>query len=157
MSSRFTLFLFLLLGLCFLRFESSAQQCDSIVPSFIANLSNDPNRQYISPQVRRDGLCCGSTGNVKCIEFVVTLHPDAEGVIFDIYSGAVPPGALFYQINCGTPQAVGQPICLNGQGPHVITFCKPGNNINEYRILSVAEPVVPDSIAVNDGCSKELE
>ena len=141
---------------CFTFQSSNAQQCDSIVPSFIANLSNDPNGEYISPAVQRDGFCCGVSGNVKCIEFVVTLHPKAEGVIFDIYSGAVPPGALFYQINCGGPQVVGQPICLSGQGPHIITFCKPGNNTNRYRILSVSEPVIPDSIAVNDGCSKEI-
>lgn len=141
---------------CFILQNGLAQQCDSIVPSFIANLTNDPNGEYVSPAVQRDGFCCGATGNVKCIEFVVTLHPDAEGVIFDIYSGAVPPGALFYQINCGGPQIVGQPICLTGPGPHIITFCKPGNNINQYRILSVSQPVIPDSISVNDGCSKEI-
>ena len=151
-------FLFLLF-IGFLSISDVAAQstvCDSVTPKFIVDLSQDPNGTYISPLVVRNGFCCGSTGNVKCIEFSVTLHPDAEGVIFDIYSGAVPGGALFYQINCNPPSPVGAPICLSGQGPHLITFCKPGNNINEYRIISVAEPIIPDSTYVNDGCSKEI-
>ncbi|MDI1355522.1 MAG: hypothetical protein PSX36_11410, partial [bacterium] len=77
------------------------------------------------------------------------------GINFQIY-GAVPPGALFYQIGCGPPIAVGSPICLNGQGPHVLTFCKPGNNINSYGIISTPRPAIPDSILVRSGCSATL-
>lgn len=145
-------YLSLLIGLS----DLHGQSCDTITPSFTVNLTNDPNGTYISPQVVRDGNCCGTSGNVKCIEFIVSLHPDAEGVIFDIFSGAVPGGALFYQINCSAPSALGSPICLSGPGPHVITFCKPGNNVNEYRITSVAEPTLPDEVYVNDGCTQEI-
>lgn len=62
------------------------------------------------------------------------------GINFDIVSGAAPTGALFYQINCGPQIQVGQPICLNGQGPHTLTFCKPGNNQNIYQITSIPFP-----------------
>jgi gliding motility-associated-like protein len=78
------------------------------------------------------------------------------GINFGISSGAIPPGAIFYQINCGPPIAIGTPICLSGAGPHILTFCKPGNNINTYTISAIPKPVVPDSILVRNGCTSTL-
>jgi gliding motility-associated-like protein len=78
------------------------------------------------------------------------------GINFGIASGAIPGGSLFYQINCGPPVAAGQPICLSGSGPHILTFCKPGNNSNTYTISSIPKPVVPDSILVRNGCTGTL-
>jgi hypothetical protein len=72
----------------------------------------------------------------------------AIGINFQIASGAIPPGALYYQINCGPPIPVGQPICLNGPGPHILTFCKPGNNTNSFAIISLPMPAI--SASVND-------
>ena len=129
-----------------------AQNCGPDVPSFIVDLSGDPAATFFSPDTARNDTCCGATNPDRCIEFIVTLHPDAEAIIFDIFSGAVPPGALFYQISCGTPNPVGEPLCLTGVGPHFITFCKPGNNNNVYTITSVPQPSVGPSIIVNDGC-----
>ena len=70
------------------------------------------------------GNCTGCLFRV----YNITLHPDASAILFDIVSGAVPPGALFYQVDCGSITPVGLPICLDGVGPHNFTFCKPGNN-----------------------------
>ncbi len=128
-------------------------QCSANVPSFIVDLSDDPNAVWISPNINRDGVCCGASNPDKCIEFAINLHPDAQGIIFNLYSGAIPPGALFYQVGCAPPVMVGEPLCLNGAGPHVITFCKPGNNNNEYSITSVPSPGVGPNIAINDGCN----
>ncbi len=147
------LFNLLVLLFCAPPHTAFAQLCDSITPTFMVDLSYDPNANWISPNVNRDGNCCNTTNPDKCIEFVITLHPDAEGIIFDIFSGAIPPGALFYQVNCGPPTQVGDPLCLNGPGPHIVTFCKPGNNNNEYIITSIAEPGVSDDITINDGCN----
>jgi large repetitive protein len=120
----------------------SAQLCDPSTPVFAANLSGNPNGTWISPSVVRDGNCCTSTPPDVCIQFNLTLDSAAVGINFNIASGAVPPGALYYQINCGPPVAVGQPICLSGAGPHILTFCKPGNNQNTYAITSIGEPSV---------------
>jgi len=59
---------------------------------------------------------------------------------------------MYYQVNCGTAVAVGEPICLNGYGPHILTFCKPGNNINQYSITSIPAPSVSGNVTLNEGC-----
>lgn len=133
-----------------------AQPCGSGTPSFTANLTATPNGTWISPPVVRNDTCCGWTGSDVCIKFTVFLHPASMGINFGIASGASPPGALFYSINCGPPIAVGTPICLSGAGPHVLTFCKPGNNTNTYSISAIPAPVVPDSITVRNGCTQTL-
>ena len=131
-------------------------QCGAGTPTFIVDLSFDPNATWISPDTIRNDTCCGATNPDRCIAFIVTLHPDAEGIIFNIFSGAIPPGALYYQVACGPPVQVGEPLCLNGPGPHYITFCKPGNNNNEYSITSIADPGIGPNIIVNDGCNGSI-
>lgn len=131
---------------------ANAQYCDSLVPVSIVDLSASPNQTWVSPYIVRDGNCCGTTNPDNCLEFVITLHPSAIAVSFDISGGAVPPGALFYQIDCGPVTPVGSPICLTGAGPHHLTFCKPGNNANEFSITSYSEPVIGPDITLNSGC-----
>lgn len=127
--------------------------CDSIVPSFIVDLTASPVMTWVSPTIVRDGNCCGTTPPDNCLEFVITLHPNAIAVSFNIASGAVPPGALFYQIDCGPPTPVGSPICLTGVGPHTLTFCKPGNNNNTFSVTSFSAPITGADITLNAGCS----
>lgn len=110
-----------------------------------------PNAQWVSPNVSRNGNCCATSNN--CILFKVTLNSGSEGIILDIISGAVPTGSLYYQVDCGQQTQIGQQICLSGAGPHNITFCKPGNNANIYRIISIPKPVVPKILYVNEGCT----
>ena len=136
----------------FISLETSAQYCDSIVPTFNVDLSASPNMNWTSPPVVRDGHCCGTTNPDRCLEFVITLHPSAIAVNFQITGGAIPPGALFYQIDCGPVTPVGDPICLDGPGPHTLTFCKPGNNTNEFTITSYSAPVVGPDITLNAAC-----
>lgn len=52
--------------------------------------------------------------------------------------------------------SVGTPICLNGTGPFIITFCKPGNNANCYSITSVPEPTSSGDVITADGCRDTL-
>ncbi len=149
--------LIFLFGLLSLGFSfNTFSQCGPNVPSVIVNLSSSPNATWISPVIQRNDTCCGAAGNANCVEFIITLHPNADGVIFNIASGAIPPGALYYQIGCGPQTVVGEAICLSGVGPHILTFCKPGNNSNTYSITSVSDPGVGPSIAVNDGCSGQI-
>lgn len=52
---------------------------------------------------------------------------------------------------------VGQSVCLSGQGPHYLTFCKPGNNPNAYIIRSVPGFYRADDAVVRIGCSVTLQ
>ena len=130
----------------------SYAQCDTITPSFIVNLSSSAANSWISTSVVRDGYCCGATGSSRCIKFELTLHPDAAGILFEIVSGAIPGGSMYYQVGCSSPTTVGQPLCLTGTGPHIITFCKPGANVNTYSIKSFPKPSASSDIIVNEGC-----
>lgn len=89
-------------------------------------------------------------------EFPLPWHarnPDAQGINFKICAGAVPPGVLFYHIACGPQVQVDQAICLDGAGPHILTFCKPGNNTNQNCITSIPAPSAGPGITLNDGCT----
>lgn len=156
-TSRYTIILTLLIVIaCFACYDNLSAQCDSDVPSFEVDLSTDPAGTWTSVPVVRNGFCCGASGSSKCLEFIVTLHPNSVGLIFDVCSGAVPGGALYYQVGCGPQNQVGEELCLSGSGPYLITFCKPGNNLNEYCITSVSGPAVGPDVNVNEGCSDEL-
>lgn len=131
-------------------------QCDPITPSYTIDLSNNADSVWVSPYFKRDGHCCTATGSDNCAEFVVTLNPYTTGIKFSISDGAVPPGALFYEIGCNDPTPVGDTICLSGVGPHRITFCKPGNNTNEYTLTAIGRPDLSDPIYVTDACTDTL-
>lgn len=148
----------LILALCVLHCYVHAQTpyCNAGVPTFTVNLTGNPAGTWMSPNTGRNDYCCNVTGNDACVQFIITLDPMSTGILFDIASGAVPPGALFYQINCGPQTQVGEPICLTGVGPHYLTFCKPGGNNNEYSITALAQPTAGPNITVNDGCSATM-
>jgi len=122
--------------------QEVSAQCDPITPLFVADLTGAPDSNWFSPSIKRDGFCCSASGSDVCIQFILTLDTTASGISFNIASGAVPPGALYYQVNCGPQILVGTQICLYGPGPHLITFCKPGNNPNSFSITSIPETEV---------------
>lgn len=152
MKLRFTLLVWLII----LSLAGYAQ-CGPNVPSFTVDLTGNPTGTWTSPSVVRNDNCCGTTFPDKCIEFEITLDPNATGITFDIISGAVPGGALYYQINCGPQTPLGTAICLSGVGPHLLTFCKPGDNQNVYQITSIPAAVGGTNVVVNDGCIDTLE
>lgn len=152
-----TLALLAMLICCTSVYAQPSGNCDPVTPFFNCNLSGNPFGTWVSsPPLPRDGNCCGTTPPDKCVEFLITLDSQAVAINFVIASGAVPPGALFYQINCGPPVSVGQPLCLNGPGPYSLTFCKPGNNINTYAITSIAAPSVSPDDTIGNGCSTTM-
>jgi gliding motility-associated-like protein len=130
--------------------------CDPGVPFFVVDLSTSPNGTWVSPSVVRSDYCCGTGNPNRCVEFQITLHPSAIAVNFNIASGAVPPGALYYQINCGPIVQAGQPVCIYGPGPHTLTFCKPGNNSNTYSITSIPEPSVSPHQVATPSCPAQI-
>lgn len=154
---RTLLFLFIVSFFQLITVRLSAQSsCDSITPVFNVDLSGKPNGTWYSPAMQREGNCCGTVAPDKCLEFVITLDSTAVAINFQIASGAIPPGALYYQIGCGPQIAVGSSICLNGPGPYHLTFCKPGNNINSYAITSIAGPEVSPDDTIGNGCTTTM-
>ncbi|MBK5284887.1 MAG: gliding motility-associated C-terminal domain-containing protein [Bacteroidia bacterium] len=138
-----------------LSFQNVFSQCDPSTPVFTINLTGSPDSIWVSPLVFRNGNCCTGTG-VNCVAFIITLDPGANGISFNVASGALPIGALFYQVNCGPQTPIGTPICLNGVGPHIITFCKPGGNANTYSITSIPQPSLSGNIVVSQACAGTL-
>jgi hypothetical protein len=135
---------------------SQVPTCGFNVPYYEVDLRGKPAGTWTSPSHARLGQCCGVVGSDNCTSFKVLLDSNAVAVNFNIASGAVPSGALYYQIGCGQQVPVGSRICISGQGPHYITFCKLGNNENTYVITSIARPVFPPDKTVRIGCSDKL-
>lgn len=127
-------------------------------PTFTVNLTGNPSGTWISNPEQRAGDCCNPGGDNNCVQFTVTLDPLAEGIIFNVPDGcgAAPSGSLFYQVDCGPLTSVGTPLCLNGTGPFIVTFCKPGNNENCYSITSIPGAASGGDVVTADGCKDTL-
>jgi len=130
--------------------------CSINVPTFNIDFTGNPGGTWLSPNVSRVGNCCGTNSPDRCIHFAITLDSQTVAVNFDIASGAIPPGALFYQVDCGPQSPVGQYICISGTGVHHLTFCKPGNNMNTYRIQAIPRPIFPVDDTLRVGCSQNI-
>lgn len=130
--------------------------CEGGTPTFTVDLAADPDSLWVSDPAERAGMCCGADNN--CVQFSLTLAPDATGINFYIPDGcgAAPTGSLFYQVDCGPLTDVGTPICLDGEGPFIITFCKPGANENCYSIQSIGPPKESEDVTITDACLDSL-
>lgn len=137
--------------------RAQLDSCDISVPYYFVDLTGDPAGTWISPLHGRNANCCGTGSPDNCTSFEVLLDTLAAALSFNIFSGAIPSGSMFFQIDCGPPTAVGELICISGAGPHRITFCKPGGNENEYVITSIPKPTFPLDDSTRSGCSKPLE
>jgi large repetitive protein len=152
----FTVFFSLVAGLFNTSF-SQAPTCDNSVPFYIVDMTGHPDSIWVSPQHSRLGNCCGTTSPDNCNSFKLILDTGSAGVNFNIATGAVPKGSMFYQVDCGTSVPVGDIICISGGGIHYVTFCKPGNNTNTYRITSIAKPIVPKTATTRVDCHLRLK
>ena len=115
----------------------SAQNCDSLVPSYVVDLSSNPDSTWISPAVARAGNCCGTIAPETCIEFNVTISPVALGVIVHIYSTNLLIGSLLVNVECSSQVPVDDTIFFPTTGPYSLSFCRPGNSIYQYGIQSI--------------------
>ncbi len=131
--------------------------CSGGTPTFIVDLTDNPDSVWTSASVSRAGSCCTPPDN-NCVQFVITLAPESEGIFFNIPPGcgATPGGALFYQVDCGPQTNLGLPVCLDGTGPFILTFCKPGANTNCFSIESFQAPTTSGDVTVSDDCSADL-
>ncbi len=126
-------------------FSSSAQ---TVIP---VDLSAQKEMSVTLNNVVRGNNVCGAPNNNTCVEFVVTLHPQAE-LISITYSKS--PNAAGYYINCAGPYAIGVPICLPGQSVVTIAFCKPGNeSVSDYTITTSSPVKGSADLNLRENCS----
>jgi hypothetical protein len=115
------------------------------------DLRGQPSGVFDTTGLIRANRCCGSN---NCVQFDVQLDPAAIAFKVEITSGAVPGGSITYEIDCsGNPRFPGNTVCVNNKDSFSITFCKPGNNPNGYRITSKPKPMINGDSVVFDGCS----
>lgn len=139
--------------------KSSYAQCDPTVPYYQVDLSSAADTNWVlleADALDRDGQCCSASASDNCIQFEITLNPNAAGIYFN-YDGASAVGSLAWQIDCGTPYNLKDTICVSDPGPFVITFCKPGTDGGNYFIRSVAKPTFPEDQSIPLGCERPLE
>ena len=145
---------FIIILFHFSNLYSQSGNCDVNTPYYLVDLSSSIDSVWISPLVVRDGNCCGTTNPDRCVEFYITMNPGTIAIRFSINSGAIPPGSMFYQVNCGPQIPVGDAVCLPPPGPYTLTFCKPGGNENTYKIEAIPAPYTDFFYADVDGyCS----
>lgn len=131
--------------------------CTGETPFYEVDLVGNPGGTWISePPTARAGSCCGSEWPERCIEFEIMLDSATVAINFEIASGAVPPGAMYYKLGCGPETPVGEPICVDGPGPHVLTFCKPGKNLNTYAITAIPAPGTSPDSKTSEGCNTKI-
>ncbi|NND06108.1 MAG: hypothetical protein HKN87_06995, partial [Saprospiraceae bacterium] len=149
-------------GQCIYTTLNPTTGCTANVPALAVDLTSDPEAVWTSCNISRGSkfdTCCGTQlhNNDRCIEFQLTLHPEAVGIIFEVPTGAI-PSILYYRIDCGPDQLAGEPICVNNTGGIVtIDFCEPGNNPNTYRITSVAGFAQGPAEVTVSGCNAQLQ
>jgi len=100
--------------------------------------------------------CCPnvSVAGERCIRFSITLNPNAGGIRFEM-SPSVTGGV--YRIGCSTTATpVGSSVCLQGAGPHMLTFCSPTAITSLFKITSLQKPSAGPDISVSQGCSRVI-
>lgn len=152
----FSLFIILLCTIIRSVFGQSGL-CTVETPFYEVDLVGNPGGTWISePPIVRDGDCCGSSFPDRCIEFEILLDSATVAINFEIASGAEPGGSMFYKISCGPETKVGEPICVDGPGPHTLTFCKPGKNLNTYAITAIPAPGTSPDSKTSEGCNTKI-
>lgn len=138
---------------------TSFSQCDIDVPTYVINLSSNPDTTWVlyeEDALNRDGYCCGASGSDNCIRFEITLNENAAGIYFN-YDGAPSYGSLAWQLDCGPEYSLRDTICVSDPGPFTLSFCKPGSDNGNYTLISVAKPTFPDDQTVPLNCVQPVE
>src|SRR5258705_7573665 len=122
--------------------SAQVPNCDGTVPAFNVDFTGiTADSSWISPNVVRTGYCCGAAGVNRCVDFIILTDSNTTGLAINFFSGAVPNGSLFYQFDCGPSFMFNDTCFVTVPGIHYLTFCKPGNNVNQYRVTAVTPDI----------------
>lgn len=138
----------------------SAQTVINGVPSFFVDLTGTPEGEWVSPDADRTGNYCTTDTTQECIRFNVVLDQYSVGLILTIESGTIPGGSIYYNVDCGSQQAIiGEPVCINDGQPHILSLCAPGTGetFNTYRIKAIRKMDHSGNFHVMEGCTGYLK
>ncbi|MFY9311096.1 MAG: PKD domain-containing protein [Bacteroidia bacterium] len=125
------------------------------------NLTSSPTASFsnsystIGP-LTTSSTCCPSSyvPGERCRKFSITLHPDAKGIRFEMNPGV---SSGVFRINCGSNSySVGSMVCLQGPGPHILTFCNPADVTALFKITSIPKATAGPDISISQGCTKKI-
>ena len=135
--------------------EAQIPNCDTLVPVFNIDFTG-PNAgsTWISPMIPRNGSCCGNISTDRCILFIITTDANTIALTFGINCGG-PPGATYYQVDCGPLVNVLDTAAIGAPGIHYLTCCKPGNNLCWYSITSITQQL-PTGISEKENSRSSL-
>ncbi|MGB3946917.1 MAG: SprB repeat-containing protein, partial [Bacteroidia bacterium] len=151
---RFRLVVILVFLLPFLAFSQCPEPIAVNLSSNIAGVFSQ-SAATVGP-LSSSTTCCPnvSVAGERCIRFSVTLNPNAGGIRFEMtpsISGGV------FRVGCSTTATpVGGSVCLQGAGPHIVTFCSPTAITSLFKITSLEKPSAGPDIAVSQGCSRVI-
>jgi hypothetical protein len=118
---------------------------------FTFNLSAAKDTSVTTNSIVRNGNFCSGS---NCLQFDITLNAGTDLLELAIVGGAAPNGSEFYQINCGpTHYSLATPVCISGLTTVSISFCKPGNNPNNYKITASSAVKGSADLTLRQNCS----
>ncbi|MEO7529882.1 MAG: hypothetical protein ABIS69_00680, partial [Sediminibacterium sp.] len=122
--------------------------------TFTFDLSAAKDTSVTTGSIARNGAFCSGT---NCVKFDITLNTGTDLLELAIVGGAAPNGSEFYQINCGpTHYSLATPVCISGLTSVSITFCKPGNNQNIYKITASSAVKGTADLTLRQNCSGSM-
>ncbi|PCJ85997.1 MAG: hypothetical protein COA57_06935, partial [Flavobacteriales bacterium] len=139
--------------------KKAFSQCDFTTPSFVVDLSLQPDSVWIETNTARlDSCCFKQDPQDDCIMFVVTLAPSIGALYFSVESPQPSISASQFHINCDSTEfSVQDTVCIEGfTPPYTITYCKPGNDKPDYIIAGIGAGEISPPIVVSDACTDTI-
>ena len=120
-------------------------------PSFIVDVSASPNETWETLQIIPDNPCCDFGQQYNCIELILIMHPESQGVNIGFTTAQ---GSFYYTVDCGdavlanTMDGYVLSLCFDDLpgdpdgGPivHSVIFCRPGNAPYSFFVQTTDNP-----------------
>lgn len=119
---------------------------------YTVNLSAAKDTSWTLLSTSRAGTACeGTSGaDTRCIRFNIIVNSGTDLINF---ATSKITGASFYSINCGPLIPIGTPACVTGMSSFCISFCKPGNDPDDYIITASSIIKGSADIILRQNCS----
>ncbi|HEY5510689.1 MAG TPA: HYR domain-containing protein, partial [Prolixibacteraceae bacterium] len=131
--------------------ECGCSKCDAGTNFHSIDLLGKPTGSVTITQQQRNGACCIES---NCISFNVQLDIDAIGV--EILVGGATPSPQDWRIDCNSVAISGNLVCLPGGSFHLFTYCKPGDDKNDFTFRSVPGIIGSGNITTRVECNGQL-
>ena len=122
---------------------------------YTVNLSAAKDTSWTLLNESRGGTACVGTSGAdsRCIRFNITVNAGTDLINF---ATSKITGASFYSINCGPLIPIGTPACVTGMSSFCISFCKPGNDPDDYIITASSIIKGSGDIILRQNCSGSM-